>query len=105
GRDGGAPPLERPLTDRRGRLGFVPPRFGPDIVGGAELVVAELSRGLADRGWEVEVLTTCARDHFTWANEVPPGVEDIDGILRRFPTVAPAAPGEQGRARGRHPRR
>lgn len=73
----------------------MPPRFGPDIVGGAELVVAELSRGLADRGWEVEVLTTCARDHFTWANEVPPGVEDIDGILRRFPTVAPAAPGER----------
>ena len=65
-------------------------------MGGAELVVAELSRGLADRGWEVEVLTTCASDHFTWANEYPAGTEDLDGItLRRFPTVPPAAPGER----------
>ncbi len=74
----------------------MPPRFGPDIIGGAELVVAELSRGLAERGWEVEVLTTCARDHFTWANEYPAGVEDVDGItLRRFPTAAPGAPAER----------
>lgn len=74
----------------------MPPRFGPDIVGGAELVVRELSRHLADRGWDVEVLTTCARDHFTWANEYPPGVEDHDGVtVRRFPTAAPAAPGER----------
>ena len=65
-------------------------------MGGAELVVAELSRGLADRGWEVEVLTTCASDHFTWANEYPAGTEDLGGItLRRFPTVPPAAPGER----------
>lgn len=74
----------------------MPPRFGPDIVGGAELVVRELSRHLADRGWDVEILTTCARDHFTWANEYPAGVEDVDGVtVRRFPTVAPAAPGER----------
>ena len=74
----------------------MPPRFGPDIVGGAELVVRELSRHLADRGWEVEVLTTCARDHFTWANEYPAGVEEHDGVtVRRFPTAPPAAPGER----------
>ena len=74
----------------------MPPRFGPDIVGGAELVVRELSRHLADRGWDVEILTTCARDHFTWANEYPAGVEDHNGItVRRFPTAAPAAPGER----------
>ncbi len=59
-------------------------------------MIAELSRGLADRGWEVEVLTTCARDHFTWANEYPAGVEEVDGItVRRFPTVAPAAPDQR----------
>ena len=74
----------------------MPPRFGPDIVGGAELVVRELSRHLADRGWDVEVLTTCARDHFTWANEYAAGVEDHDGVtVRRFRTAPPAAPGER----------
>jgi glycosyltransferase involved in cell wall biosynthesis len=73
---------------RVGTLGLVPPRFGPDVVGGAEAVVREMAAGLVARGWDVEVLTTCARDHFTWANEYPPGVSDDNGVtVRRFPTV------------------
>lgn len=41
--------------------------------------------GLSSRGWDVEVLTTCAVDHYTWANELPPGVSTEDGVLvRRF---------------------
>ena len=36
----------------------------------------------------MEVLTTCARDHYTWANEVPAGVErDGPVTVRRFPAV------------------
>jgi glycosyltransferase involved in cell wall biosynthesis len=71
-----------------GRLAFVPPRFGDDVTGGAEAALREAAEGLAERGWEVDVLTTCARDHFTWANEYPEG-EDHVGKLRvvRFPTV------------------
>lgn len=74
--------------DRSGRIAFVPPRYGPDVVGGAEVVFAEIAHGLAARGWEVEVLTTCARDHYTWANEYPAGTS-VDGELtiRRFPTI------------------
>ena len=55
---------------------------------GAEAVLAETARGLAERGWTVEILTTCARDHFTWANEFPEGVS-VDGPLtvRRFTAV------------------
>ncbi len=60
--------------DRTGRLAFVPPRFGAEVIGGAEAVVREMATGLAARGWDVEVLTTCARDHFTWANEYDGGV-------------------------------
>jgi glycosyltransferase involved in cell wall biosynthesis len=57
-------------------------------MGGAEMVLAELGRGLAARGWEVEVLTTCARDHFTWQNVDPPGItKDGDLTVRRFPAV------------------
>lgn len=73
--------------DRSGTIALIPPRFGPDVIGGAEAVVAALGRGLAARGWEVEVLTTCARDHFTWANEYPAGSTEVDGMtVRRFPT-------------------
>ncbi len=77
---------------RSGTIGFVPPRYGDDFVGGAEAVIRELAHGLAERGWEVEVLTTCARNHFTWANELPEGTttETLPGgasiTVRRFRT-------------------
>lgn len=74
--------------DRNGVIAFVPPRYGDDVVGGAEAVFAEWAHGFASRGWEVEVLTTCAREHYTWANEYPAGVStDGDLTIRRFPTV------------------
>src|SRR5690606_14707092 len=75
-------------ANRRGRLAIVPPRFGDDVIGGAEQALREAAEGLTERGWEVDVLTTCARDHFSWANEYPPGEEQV-GKLRvvRFPTV------------------
>ena len=53
-----------------GRLAFVPPRYGTDIVGGSEAVMREAAHGLARRGWDVEVLTTCARDHYTWRTSI-----------------------------------
>jgi len=75
------------------RIALVPPRYGPDVVGGAEAVIRRVGHGLAERGWDVEVLTTCARDHFTWANVEQPG-ESIDPTpngatvaVRRFPVV------------------
>jgi glycosyltransferase involved in cell wall biosynthesis len=71
-----------------GRVAFVPPRFGRDLVGGSEAVSREAALGLAGRGWDVEILTTCAVDHFTWVNELPPGTSVEDGLtVRRFPTV------------------
>jgi glycosyltransferase involved in cell wall biosynthesis len=83
--------------ERKGRLGFVPARYGDAVVGGAESVLREMAHGLARRGWEVEILTTCARDHFTWANEFPPGTTEVDdGVtLRRFPTVISTARAER----------
>ena len=55
------------------RIALVPPRYGPEVVGGAEAVIREVAHGLADRGWSVDVLTTTARDHFTWADAEPAG--------------------------------
>lgn len=73
---------------RTGKIGLVPARYGAGLVGGAEIVMAEMADGLAGRGWDVEVITTCAMDHFTWANELPAGVSEENGLtVRRFPAV------------------
>jgi glycosyltransferase involved in cell wall biosynthesis len=77
-----------PDRSRTGTIAIVPPRFGEGVVGGAEAVLGEVAHGLAARGWSVEVLTTCARDHYTWANEYPAGVSNEGPLtVRRFPTV------------------
>ncbi|HLI15916.1 MAG TPA: glycosyltransferase family 4 protein [Acidimicrobiales bacterium] len=74
---------ERPL-----RVAFVTPRYGEGVVGGSEAVVAEAARGLAARGHVVELLTTCARSHFSWANEFEAGTFVEAGVtIRRFRTV------------------
>lgn len=84
------------MAERRGPIAFVTPRYGPGVVGGSEAVSREAAHGLAARGWEVEVLTTPARDHYTWEPAYPVGVEEHDGVVvRRFALV-----NEQGRYPG-----
>jgi glycosyltransferase involved in cell wall biosynthesis len=69
-------------------IAFVAPRFGPGVVGGSEAVVREIALGMAARGFEVEVITTCATDHYTWANALPPGTTVEEGVtVHRFETV------------------
>ncbi len=70
------------------RLAIVAPRYGPGIVGGAETLCRDYAERLRAAGHDVEVLTTCARDHFTWRNELPAGTTVIDGVtVRRFPVT------------------
>jgi glycosyltransferase involved in cell wall biosynthesis len=55
-------------------------------VGGAETLVRGLAEHLAAGGGAIEVLTTCARDHLSWKNELPAGMTREAGVLvRRFP--------------------
>jgi glycosyltransferase involved in cell wall biosynthesis len=71
------------------RIAFVTPRYGEGVVGGSEAVMAEAARGLAARGHDVEVLTTCAKSHFSWENEFESGSFEEAGItIRRFKTVS-----------------
>jgi glycosyltransferase involved in cell wall biosynthesis len=81
----------------KGRLAFVTPRYGLDVVGGSEAVMRETGHAFAERGWTVEFLTTCARNHYTWANEYEPGTT-TDGpvTIHRF-TVEPGI-GDRERA-------
>jgi glycosyltransferase involved in cell wall biosynthesis len=72
---------------------MVPARFGPGMVGGAEIVLRQMARRLLARGWEVEILTTCALDHFSWENILPAGKAVEEGMLvRRFPAVTTPGP-------------
>ena len=76
----------RPASGRGLRLAFVVPRYGQDVVGGAETLVRGLAEHLAASGSAVEVLTTCARDHLTWTNALPAGATREGGVVvRRFP--------------------
>lgn len=86
----------------RRRVGFVTPRFGADIVGGAEAVARGLALGLVERGWDVEVLTTCAVNPWTWANELPVATRLEDGlVVRRFPNVLATSASKEHAVHGR----
>ncbi len=72
----------------KGRLAFVTPRYGDEVVGGSESVLREAAQGLVERGWEVDILTTCAVDHHTWANAMAPESFVEAGVrVHRFSTV------------------
>ena len=62
-------------------LTFVTPRYGRDVVGGAEQGARSLATRLASDGWTVSVLTSCARSHLTWANEYSPGTSVEEGVV------------------------
>ena len=59
-------------------------RYGAEIIGGSEYHCRLIAERLSRRH-QVEVLTTCARDYVTWANEYPDGPDRIRGVtVRRF---------------------
>lgn len=67
------------------RLAFITPRYSPKSAGGAEVHCQLLAEKVAALGHEVDVLTTCAKDHFSWKNYFKPGEELIKGVrVRRF---------------------
>ena len=62
------------------RLLFVAPRYGEDIAGGAEQLIREYALHMAERGHDVSVHTTSARDHFRWINDLPQGETSDAGV-------------------------
>jgi glycosyltransferase involved in cell wall biosynthesis len=79
------------------KLAIVVQRYGTAIAGGAELHARHVTEHLSKYA-EVEVLTTCARDYVTWKNELPRGLETVNGIpVRRFPVRRPRSVERFGR--------
>jgi glycosyltransferase involved in cell wall biosynthesis len=71
-------------------LGVVVPRYGVDVVGGAEHALQMLAEHLVERrGWHVEVFTTCASSAVTWLDELAPGTTNLNGVtVHRFTSVS-----------------
>jgi glycosyltransferase involved in cell wall biosynthesis len=68
------------------KVAFVTPRYGPQVMGGAETAARQLAEHLiAETGWEAEAYSTCALDPHTWADELEPGTSQINGVpVHRF---------------------
>jgi glycosyltransferase involved in cell wall biosynthesis len=71
------------------RIAFIIQRYGIEVNGGAEYhcrMVAEKLKDLVN----VEVLTSCAKDHNSWANEYKPGLNIINDVkVLRFEVEHP----------------
>jgi glycosyltransferase involved in cell wall biosynthesis len=66
------------------KFAFVTPRYGADISTGVEHACRLIAEHVSERH-DVDVLTTCARDHRTWKNEYSEGSDRVRGVLvRRF---------------------
>lgn len=72
----------------KGKIALVTIRYGEEINGGAEYHCRMLAERLVD-DYDVEVLTTCVSNYNTGINELPEGVEMINGVLARRFKVAP----------------
>jgi glycosyltransferase involved in cell wall biosynthesis len=71
------------------KVAFVTPRYGPQVMGGAETAARQLAEHLvAQTGWEAEAYSTCALDPHTWADELEPGDSEINGVpVHRYPSL------------------
>ncbi|HVB91194.1 MAG TPA: glycosyltransferase family 4 protein [Acidimicrobiales bacterium] len=71
------------------KVAFVTPRYGPQVMGGAETAARQLAEHLiSETGWEAEAYSTCALDPHTWADELEPGDSEINGVpVHRFPSA------------------
>ena len=64
---------------------FVSPRYGADVIGGAEFAVRALATRLSADGMDVAVLTSRASSYATWVDDYPEGTTIEDGVsVSRF---------------------
>ncbi len=71
------------------KLAIVAPRYGPEIVGGAETFARRLAELLPAPEFHVEVWTTCTDNLGAGENVYPPGRQEINGVpVLRFPIDA-----------------
>jgi len=76
------------------KVAFVTPRYGPEVMGGAESAARQLAEHLvAECGWTVEVFSSCAVDHITWDDVLAPGDSVLNGVtVHRFRSASGRVP-------------
>lgn len=68
------------------KIGVVVPLYKKDAVGGAENHAGDLARAFLDAGHDATILATRTDSMLIWNNNLPDGVEEIDGLpVERFP--------------------
>jgi glycosyltransferase involved in cell wall biosynthesis len=80
------------------KVAYVVPRYGTEIRGGAETGARMFAEHLvAEKGYGVEIFTTCALDALTWRDELEEGTSTVNGVtVHRIRS-------EAGRGEGFHP--
>lgn len=67
-------------------IALVTPRYLDEMIGGAETLMQGYAEQLQQRGYAVEVLSTCTERFDPWDNTLPAGPDKVRGIaMRRFP--------------------
>lgn len=61
-------------------LTFVTPRYGAEVLGGAEQGARSYAVRMVKDGWTVRVITSCALDIVTWADHYEPGTTIEEGV-------------------------
>ncbi len=61
-------------------LTFVTPRYGADVLGGAEQGARSYAVRMVKDGWSVRVITSCALSLVDWADEYQPGTSIEEGV-------------------------
>lgn len=71
------------------KIALVVQRYGLEVNGGAELLCRLIAEHMV-KIFDVEVITTCAKDYMTWKDEYTPGKNVVNGItVWRFPVDNP----------------
>lgn len=69
------------------KIAIVVQRYGVEVNGGAEYHCRILAEQLKS-SFDLEVITTCAKDYITWRNEYPKGISEVNGVkIRRFQVI------------------
>jgi len=73
-------------TTQKRKICLVSQRYGERVNGGAELLARQYAERLSAY-FDVDVLTSCAVDYYSWKNEYAPGRETKNGVtVLRFET-------------------
>lgn len=80
-----------PQPPKMKKIGFISPWFGENIAGGAETALRDITFHLQEKGIDLEILTTCAKENGgDWGeNYYPERIEWVNGVLVRRFSVEP----------------